>query len=255
MAYREFAAIYDRLMNDMPYDEWVRFAERAWAEYGIHPRKVVDLGCGTGNIAIPLAVRGYELTGIDLSDEMLAVAQQKYERTRSGALSSAAGRISWLQLDMREWELDEAADAVVSFCDCLNYITEPEGVIAAFRRTYAGLSPGGIFAFDVHMPQQLEAYAASQPFVLDEDDVAYIWTCEYDEDRREIEHSITFFAMEPSGLFRRFEETHVQRAYPLDWLERELAAAGFTDIRITADFTSKSPGSDAERAFFTARKN
>lgn len=253
MAYREFASVYDRLMNDMPYRKWVRFAERTWAAYGIKPAKVVDLGCGTGNIAIPLAGLGYDVAGIDLSDEMLAIAAQKYDRSRSGTLS-AAGRITWLQQDMREWELDEPVDAVVSFCDCLNYLTEPEAVVGTFRRTYAGLAAGGVFAFDVHMPRQLEQYAASQPFVLDDDDVAYIWTCEYDEDRREIEHSITFFAMEPSGLFRRFEETHVQRAYPLEWLERELAAAGFTDIRITADFTDKPPGREPERAFFTARK-
>jgi SAM-dependent methyltransferase len=254
MAYHEFASVYDRLMSDMPYDDWVRFAERAWSDYGIRPGTIVDLGCGTGNVAIPMAARGYDVIGIDLSDDMLAVARQKYERSRDGALSAAAGRIEWVQQDMREWEVAQPVDAVISFCDCFNYITEPEDVIAAFQSTHAALSSGGVFAFDVHMPRQLEAYAASQPFVLDEDEVAYIWACEYDEDCLEIEHSITFFAMEPSGLFRRFEETHVQRAYPLDWLEQELKAAGFVDIRITADFTGKPPGHDAERAFFTARK-
>jgi SAM-dependent methyltransferase len=255
MRYRQFSSIYDRLMADMPYDDWVRFAERTWAAFGIRPATVVDLGCGTGSVSIPLSALGYRVVGIDLSDDMLAIARYKDEQSRSRTLAAGSSLpIEWHQQDMREWEAAEPVDAVVSFCDCLNYLTEEQDVVRTFRATYANLAPGGVFAFDVHTPGQLDAYAATQPFTLDEDDVAYIWTCDYDDERREIEHSITFFAAEPSGLFRRFEETHVQRAYPLQWLQRELAAAGFADIRITADFSDKPPALDSQRAFFAALK-
>ncbi|KIL37927.1 methyltransferase type 12 [Gordoniibacillus kamchatkensis] len=254
MTYRQFAYVYDRLMEEMPYDDWLRFAERTWAFYGIRPRTVVDLGCGTGSLSIPLAARGYDVIGIDLSEDMLAVARDKHERDRQSRLAGQAGSLQWRLQDMREWETAEPVDAVVSFCDCLNYLTDEDDIARTFRATYAALRPGGVFAFDVHTPRQLEAYAATQPFTLDEDDIAYIWTCEYEERRLEIEHSITFFAAEPSGLFRRFEETHTQRAYPLDWLERELAAAGFSNIRVCADFFDKPPNAGTQRAFFSAVK-
>ncbi|MFC0215849.1 class I SAM-dependent DNA methyltransferase [Paenibacillus chartarius] len=251
MSYEQFASVYDRLMADMPYPDWLHFAESAWASYGIRPRRVVDLGCGTGTLTIPLAAKGYRMTGIDLSEQMLAVAQSKLEAAQSG---SAAVFVDWQQQDMRDWAAAEPVDAVISFCDCLNYLTEEADIVATIRTAYRNLAPGGVLAFDVHTPRQLEEYAAAQPFTLDEDDIAYIWTCVFEEERCQIEHSITFFHEQASGLFRRFEETHVQRAYPLDWIAEELERAGFRDIRLTADFTGRAPTEESERAFFTAVK-
>jgi hypothetical protein len=161
---------------------------------------------------------------------------------------------------MREWELPAPVDCVVSFCDCLNYLLEEEDIARIFSRTFHGLKQGGMFLFDVHTPKQLQAYAANQPFLLDEDDIAYIWTCDYNEKRLQIEHELTIFAAERFGptdgapLFRRFEETHVQRAYPLDWLKRELAQAGFGRIGCFADFTREPADEQAGRAFFAAHK-
>jgi SAM-dependent methyltransferase len=254
MAYQQFAYHYDRLMEEMPYVEWIRFAKAVWHKYGVKPETVVDLGCGTGNIAIPLAQEGCRVIGIDVSEDMLAVAQEKYERSKQQALFASGGQAIWLQQDLRDWELPEPADAVISFCDCLNYLLEEDDIVQAFRRAVKGLKPGGVFAFDVHTPQQLEAYAATQPFFLNEDDIAYIWTSELDDERMEIEHDLTIFVQESPGLYRKIEETHVQRAYPLAWLERQLAAAGFTDIACTADFTWEPPKASSQRAFFTARK-
>jgi len=252
MSYERFAYSYDRLMESMPYGDWLRFTRECFQRYALQPVTVADLGCGTGTIAIPLAAEGYRVTGIDLSEDMLAVAAQKAE-AHSAPMKS--GAIRWIQQDLREWELEEQVDAAISFCDCINYLLEEEDVIQTFRQTYAGLKPGGLFLFDVHTPEQLFAYADAQPFFLNEDDVAYIWTSELDEDRVQIEHELTIFAQEgPSGLFRRIDETHVQRAYPLRWLEDQLRTAGFAEVQMTADFTWASPTTQTERAFFIARK-
>ncbi|THF75030.1 class I SAM-dependent DNA methyltransferase [Cohnella fermenti] len=257
-SYRQFAAVYDRLMEEMPYAEWLSFARRCWDRYGM-PATIVDLGCGTGNIAIPLAKAGFRVFGVDLSADMLAIGRTKWEA--GGRNLSEKGTIRWLQQDMRDWELPEPADAVISFCDSLNYLTEPEDIVSTFRRTYEGLASGGLFLFDVHAPSQLERYAEEQPFVLDEKDVAYLWVCEYDSVRMEIEHDLTFFVRDEaasgganSALYSRFEESHVQRAYDSDWLAVELVAAGFEVLHRFADFKWIEADDDSERLFFVARK-
>lgn len=244
MSYEQFAYVYDRLMADMPYDEWLRFAEESFAKYG-KPRTIVDLGCGTGNLTIPMAERGYEMIGIDLSDDMLAVAQQKY------------ASITWLQQDMREWEVSEQVDAVVSFCDCLNYLTEEEDWTGTFGRVFDGLKDGGLFLFDMHSIAQLESYAENQPFVFDEESISYIWTSDYDTERNEIEHALTIFATEPGtgdSLYRKFTEYHVQRAFQLSKVIGMLEGAGFSNVECFADFEWVKPTKDSGRIFVVARK-
>lgn len=248
-AYTQFAVVYDRLMADMPYPQWIAFAEACWERYG-KPSTVVDLGCGTGSIAIPLAQAGYAVYGIDLSSDMLTVARGKQDDTAQGA-------VTWLEQDMSEWELGEPVDCVVSFCDCINYLTEDEDVLAAFKATYDGLKPGGLFLFDAHPEATLRRYAEEQPFVLDEPDIAYIWTSELDEERVEIEHRLTIFAEDPAskgGSFARIEEVHVQRAYDADWLAEALLASGFSRVDTFGDFRLEEADENTERLFFVAVK-
>jgi SAM-dependent methyltransferase len=264
LPYEHFAIHYDRLMEDMPYPDWVEFARQCWSKFGL-PETVVDLGCGTGTIALRLAQLGMRVIGIDLSEEMLAVAEQKAERHRRKKDFPAGGSVTWLQQDMREWELPEQVDSVISFCDCMNYLLEEEDVEAAIGRVFDGLKPGGLFIFDVHTPGQFIAYAENQPFFLNEDDIAYIWTCDFDASRCEIEHALTIFVQEPmpancaaaelsSDRFRRIEEIHVQRAYSVDWIKQALCRIGFAEVQCCADFTWDPPTESAQRVFFVARK-
>ncbi len=270
MSYRKFAYVYDRLMADMPYSEWLRFAGYCWSKYGA-PETVVDLGCGTGSIAIPLAQSGLNVTGIDRSEDMLAVARQKTDELRRTSPFPSGGSVTWLLQDMREWELPQPVDCVISFCDCLNYLLEEDDVIRTFSQVHRGLNEAGLFIFDVHTPYLLQRYAEEQPFMLNEDDIAYIWTCELDERRCQIEHQLTIFAVldgADAGIgggearrpgagekwYRRIEETHVQRAYPLDWLESRLKETGFSEVRSYADFSWRPPAEHTERAFLVARK-
>jgi len=252
-SYGQFASVYDSLMEDMPYAEWLGFARASWNKYGM-PATVVDLGCGTGSLSIPLARSGFDVYGIDLSADMLSVARSKWDETPAQAIRPRTGMIRWLNQDMREWELHEPVEAVISFCDCLNYLTEETDVESAFRATFNGLKKGGVFLFDVHPPKQFVRYAEEHPFVLDEKDVAYIWTCEFEEKRCEIEHNLTIFARESDGRFIRFEETHVQRAYDPDWIEAALRRAGFSAIDRYADFELKPASELSERLFFAAVK-
>jgi SAM-dependent methyltransferase len=249
--YAQFAYVYDRLMQDTPYSEWIAFAEAVWDQFG-RPRTVVDLGCGTGSISIPLAKRGYSMISIDLSEDMLAVARHK-----SDEAGGPATRIVWMQQDIRDWEWDEPVDSVISFCDCFNYLLEENDVVRGFERAYAALKTGGIFLFDVHTPFQLQSYADNAPFFLNEDDVAYIWTSEFDKERLEIVHDLTIFTQSPNESndnFLRIEETHCQRAYPPDQLKAMLLQVGFAKVQTFSDFSFKPLEPHTERAFFVALK-
>ncbi|WP_159886496.1 class I SAM-dependent DNA methyltransferase [Paenibacillus puerhi] len=261
MAYEQFSFVYDRLMEDMPYDEWLEFAGKCWQQHG-EPRTVVDLGCGTGTLSIPLMQLGYEVIGIDLSEDMLAIARGKADDAAGLAPAAKRGSLLLLQQDIREWSIGRTVDAVISFCDCFNYLLEPEDLTAAFRHTYEALKPGGMFIFDMHTPLQLRSYAESQPFLLNEDDVAYIWTCDFDEERCEIEHALTLFVKEEeqqgkngSGeRFYRVDETHVQRAYPSAFIEKGLREAGFSQVSVYSDFSFGGLTEATERAFYVAIK-
>ncbi|OWA36606.1 SAM-dependent methyltransferase [Saccharibacillus sp. O16] len=267
MSYGKFAYVYDELMQDMPYSKWQRFALEAWQKYG-NPRSVVELGCGTGTLTLMLAQQGYHMTGMDLSEDMLAVAQNKAEEQPplQGLLRS--GSLRFVHQDMTQWEAPEPVDSVISFCDCLNYLTEPEQIEAVFRATYDGLKPGGTFLFDVHHPDTLRRYEEEQPFVLDEGGISYIWTCGMDEERMEIEHHLRIFVsrsgqIEPNQartssaagqVYDRFDEIHVERAYDPEWLSHMLRKAGFSQVECLADFEWEAPDEESQRLFYVAVK-
>jgi len=242
MAYTHMAAVYDQLMAETPYGKWLDWVEQAWGEQG-RPSHVIDLGCGTGTVAISLAKRGYRVTGVDLSAEMLAIAYDKMRREQVD--------VSWVEQDMRELSL-MPADAVISLCDSLSYLTEEEDVQETFRRVFSQLTPGGLFLFDVHSPYKILHGFGDATFTYVEDEVSYIWQCFCDPLRTEVEHQLTFFIRQPSGLYERVEEEHWQRAYQPIQLMRWLTDAGFTDIKLTADFLDLPPHAESERLFFAA---
>lgn len=249
MTYQAFAHVYDRLMEDMPYEDWVHFLLDFCKQRSIQLGSVVDLGCGTGSIAIPLANRGLDVTGIDLSEDMLAVAQAR----REGRLLTK-GSLRYIQQDMREWQIASPVDVVISFCDCLNYLTEPEDIIQTFKQTWQGLAPGGWFLFDVHSANTLEGYGLDSPFVLQDEDIAYIWTSDWDPERKEITHDLSIFVRDADERYDRIDECHVQRAYDKEWLQEVLRTTGFVEVRCYADFTFEAPDDLARRWFFAAQK-
>lgn len=273
MSYQQFAYVYDRLMADMPYPEWIRFAQQCWEQYRTgtpweehgQPQTVIDLGCGTGNLTIPLALGGIDLVGIDLSTDMLAMAADKWSGiqnvyNRKGKASPSymsMGSVRWLHQDMRDFVLDKQVPCIISFCDCLNYLTEMDDVLRTFGQVHNALERGGLFMFDVHTPRLLEAYYDEQPFVYDEEDVAYIWTCDFDARRCEITNELTFFVQQEGVVpptYTKFVETHIQRAYDLDWIKQALQQSGLTVLACVADFTWDEADAATERAFLVARK-
>lgn len=250
--YGEFAQFYDELMQDAPYDMWMRFFQEtldreARVRKGIAQGqlKVADLGCGTGTLSIRLLEKGYQVYAVDLSDEMLARAQ--------GKLAYPTPFLRFLQQDLRNLRLPELVDCAISFCDSCNYLLEEADLLQAFRSVRSQLKPDGWFLFDMHTPHKLREELGQQTFYDVRDEVAYIWQSRLDAGRCQVEYDVTFFAQVDQDLYRRFQETHYQRAYPRDVVERLLREAGFVHVGHGADFQWGETADTAGRYFFLAR--
>ena len=139
-AYTSFAAVYDTFMDNVPYEEWGEYIHGMLCKYGVEDGIVLDLGCGTGTMTEILAGYGYDMIGVDNSEDMLELAMEK--RIESGH------DILYLLQDMREFELYGTVRAVVSVCDSVNYVTEPGELEEVFRLVNNYLDPRGIFLFD-----------------------------------------------------------------------------------------------------------
>lgn len=246
-AYGDFAEFYDRLMEDAPYEQWMTFFEQAMARYDLVPRHIADLGCGTGTIAIPLFEQGYKVTGVDLSEEMLARAQEK--------VGQYSPRMRFLCQDLRELYLPEPCDVAISFCDTLNYLLEEDDLLEVFTRVKQTLRQGGVFLFDMHSVYKLREKLGNNVFYEMEDDVSYLWQSSFDPETNTVEYDVTFFSLvdEEESLYRRFREVHTQRAYEVDVLKSMLGRAGFDTVEVYADFRFDVPEKTAERYFFVAK--
>jgi len=247
-SYDKLAQLYDDLMADAPYEEWMAFTLKAWEKYGIQPKKVADLGCGTGSFIRYLLENDLEVYGVDLSASMLTVAREKLQRSHPGH------KVTLSCQDIRQLHLAEPMDCILSFCDTLNYITEDQGIKDVFHRVYHALKPGGLFIFDVHTPYMVREVFGNEVFVETDEQVSYIWQCEYIEERTEVIHHLTFFVQEEGNRYCRYEETHHQRAYSVQNLENWLYEAGFMQLSITSDFTFEPISDQSERAFFIGMK-
>ncbi|XJZ26293.1 class I SAM-dependent DNA methyltransferase [Bacillota bacterium Lsc_1132] len=247
MSYERFAFVYDELMQEAPYEQWVKFIEQKLAQYGINGKRMLDLACGTGELSVRFASRGFNVTGVDLSAEMLTVARQKTEEMGL--------TIPLYQQDMAELEGLGPFDFIGIFCDSLNYLQTEEQVKKTFSRVFQCLKTGGAFFFDVHSIEKISNGFIGQTFALNEEQLAYIWNSFPGEYPNSVEHELSFFVLdEQSGKYDRFDELHLQRTFPIEQYSQWLKEAGFQSIEVNADFTEADPQPSSERIFFSARK-
>ncbi len=120
-SYEQFAQIYDLALNELPYEEWLLYIEKIFEKYKTSPKLILDLGCGTGSMTNLMATKGYEMIGVDLSEDMLAVARDKAKEENSDVI--------YLNQDMTKLDLYGTIDAVISCGDALNYILDEGSVV------------------------------------------------------------------------------------------------------------------------------
>ena len=245
-AYTGFAAVYDMFMDNIPYEEWGGYVESLLEEYGIKDGILLDLGCGTGSLTELLAEKGYDMIGVDRSEEMLQIAMEK--RAESGQ------NILYLLQDMREFELYGTVRAVVSICDSMNYILEYEDLVQVFRLVNNYLDPGGLFIFDMNTEYKYREILGCSTIAEDREESSFIWENDYDEEERINEYDLTLFIREEGDLYRKYQETHFQRAYSLEEVRRAVAEAGMEFVTVYDAFTRNEPAGDSERLYFIARE-
>ena len=243
-AYKNLAASYDRLTNDVDYEATVAFYEEILRRECLAPRTVVDLACGTGSVTEILARKGYRVTGVDMSEEMLTEAAMKTMDMEQPPMYSC-------QL-LQELRLPRGVDMAVCALDSLDYILDPADCKEAIRRAYKALNPGGIFIFDVNTPEKLRAMD-DQVFLDEDDDVYCVWRGEFDEETNICSYGMDLFQRE-GNMWRRSFEEHREYAYSQEQLTEFLKDAGFTHIRVYADRLFEAPREGEQRIYFKARK-
>ena len=243
-AYHALAASYDRLTNDVDYNATVEFYMQILRREGLKPRTCVDLACGTGSVTEILARKGYDVVGVDLSEEMLTEAFQKVQDMECPP--------RFVCQNLRDLYLPRGVDMAVCALDSLDYITNPDDCAEAISRTYKVLNPGGIFIFDVNTPEKLRAMDG-QIFLDEDDDVYCVWRGEFDEETNICSYGMDLFQRDGDVWHRSFEE-HCEYAYSEVQLRSYLKAAGFTHIEVYADRKFEAPGAGEQRIYFKARK-
>ena len=287
-SYTGFAEVYDELMDNVPYEEWAAFVVSVLKEYGVggvvpedtgelaknlatERNTVLDLGCGTGTLTELLARAGFDMIGVDNSEEMLEIAIQKRERSGSDIL--------YLLQDMRECELYGTVGAVCSVCDSLNYILEDEDMVKVFSLVNNYLYPGGIFVFDFNTVYKYEQVIGDATIAENREDCSFIWENYYDREKRINEYDLTIFVREfsedrnrqsgkrkdeeeshaPGGdcgeMFKRFTETHYQRGYTLDEMKGFLEAAGLLFVKALDADNRGGVRPESERIYVIAKES
>lgn len=247
-AYTAFAGLYDQFMEEIPYEEWCRFVTGRLFEAGITEGLILDLGCGTGTMTTLLAGEGFDMIGVDRSEEMLLQAREK--PAPDGA------DILYLCQDMRELELYGTVRAVVCVCDCFNYITDEEELLQVFRLVNNYLDPGGLFFFDLNTEYKYRELLGDATFAENRENGSFIWENYYDEAQKINEYAVTFYVRETetSDTYRRVEEFHYERAYSEETILRLLKEAGLCPVAVYDDYTPEKPKETCERMCFLAKE-
>ncbi len=247
--YTEFAYLYDTFMEDVPYDKWADLLSCLIKQYGENTRTVLDLGCGTGTLTLKLSEMGFDVTGVDNSQDMLSVADSKaFENDKD---------ILFINQDMRTLDLIEKQDCIVSVCDCINYLVLDEDVLDTFGSVKNCLNRDGLFIFDFNTVYKYETVIGDTTIAENRGDCSFIWENFYSPDDHINEYDVTFFKKvsdEEDGLFKRFEETHIQRAYTLEEMKMFILKAGFRFITAIDEETGKEPTDRSERIYMVCRK-
>ncbi len=244
--YNRFAYAYDDMMAHVDYGRWVRYIADLFELYDAKPRRILDLACGTGSVAIPLAQHGFEVVGIDRAPGMLDVAARKAER--------AGAEVEWAEGDMRDLGIDAEYDAVVCLYDSVNYMLSAAELKMAFESVSRALRPGGLFIFDVISERNILRHFHSKTFAENHPEYTFVWKNVYTKYDKVCRTEITFFYRGDNGAFSRSVESHVQRIFELREIRAALKQTGLKYLSAFDAWSMTKYDRHSDRINVTARK-
>ena len=245
--YSAIARVYDKINEGINYSSWADFFEACFEKYcGAKPEIILDLACGTGRMTLELARRGYDMTGVDYSAEML-------DRAREAAEEQGIDGVLWLCQDMREFELYGTVEAVVSCLDCINHLTTPADVSSCFSLVHNYLVPDGLFIFDVNGREKFERIYAQNSFVMEDEGSFCVWQNSYNERTKLCDFYITMFYENEDGSYERFDEHQRERMYTVRSIKSLLSANGFELLGVYSDYQFTPADDKSERIYFVAK--
>ncbi len=247
MIYDLLAPFYDAVNSELDYKAWADFVdkliEREYTEG--RPELVLDLGSGTGKMTLELSRRGYDMTGVDYSPEMLNIAREEAEKEGQNIL--------WLCQDITEFELYGTVDLTVCCLDTLNHLTKSTELDKCLALVHNYLIPNGLFIFDINGKSKFENIYSDNTYAMEEGGAVCIWQNYYDEKTKLCDFYITLFKEEADGRYTRYDESQRERMYTLGEMKKALNKAGFEFIGAYSDFAFTEADDFSERIYIAAR--
>lgn len=252
--YDAIARVYDKLNKDIDYSAWADFIEKCFDRFlGEKPMLVLDLACGTGRMTTKLSDRGYDMIGVDRSEDMLSEAY----------IESEGKGILYLCQDMRELELYGTVGAALCCLDSVNYLLEEKDVERTFRKVHNYLDPDGLFIFDMNTPYKFENIYSDNAYIL-EDEIDYGdgsepalvfcgWQNQYDRKSRICTFYLSLFEENEEGVYVRSDEEQKERCYELSEVKELLEKCGFEFLGVYSDFEFREINEKTERWYIAAR--
>lgn len=245
MAYHEFAYFYDEFNSAADYDALFRYIHQELQQHGVTEGILADLGCGTGDLTLMLTQAGYDVIGIDRSEEMLSVLREKADEL------GLTGKLLLLQQDLLQLDLYGTIRAAVSTFDTFSHIGPVERFEQAIRNAAYFMEKDGVFVFDLNTPYKHQKILAGQTFDIEAEDALCHWTNQFDAATGRVDISIDITYQDTQ---EHFHESFSEYSYPLETVQDLLGKYGFRVVRV-ADGEDFGPvRADSPRWIITAIK-
>lgn len=236
--YTVFAQYYDRLLKNAEYEVRSDYISGFFNAYGINGGKLLDLACGTGEFSKYFTEKGYEVTGVDLSEDMLTLAKSKCPEGK------------FIKGDISSFNTSEEYDACICCLDSLNHLTNREEWINCFKCVYNSLKSGALFVFDVNSVYKHNNVLAGNSFVFDEDDFFLAWDNE-DLGDNKVRIFLDFFVFNGKN-YDRYSECFDELAFETEDIKTMLN--DFEILGIYGDLSNSAPKDDSERIYFVCKR-